>query len=70
MLQLLHLRDAAGKNDKAAESARQELRTTRKRMEELNAQLTRLTSEVSTSHYICNFVFNVLLISLDCIHCT
>jgi len=42
---LSHLRDAAGKNDRAAESARNELRTTRKRMEELNAQVTRLTSE-------------------------
>lgn len=42
---LAHLKDAAGKNDKAAEAARNELRSVRKRMEELNAQVTQLSSQ-------------------------
>jgi lamin B len=40
-----HLKDTAGRNDKAAETARNELRSVRKRMEELSAQVTSLSSQ-------------------------
>ena len=49
MLQIAHLRDAAGRTDKAAESSRSELKNIRQRNAELSSQVTQLSSQVSAS---------------------